>query len=202
MEENWERTRYVFVLRLPRQVESRIEDAFLTLLGTTRPIMGYHITLLGAFYLAQGIDRRSLSKVADLCLRRRAFPVRIAGLDAFETRDSHAVYLRVAAPDDIVALHNDLLDLTGEQITFQDDRYREWNVEQYKPHVTLGLGLTDGELDAFLRLGAERDIDETFDASGVWLVEQVPKDPWQYVAEYPFGSDIQNESPPTEPETR
>lgn len=202
MEENLERTRYVFVLRLPRQVEVRIEDVFLSLLGITKPVMGYHITLLGPFYWAQDADRQSLSRVADLCLRRRPFTVRITGLDAFETRDSHAVYLRVAAPDDMVVLHNDLLDLTGEQIAFQDDQYREWNVEQFKPHVTLGLGLTDGELDAFLRLGAERDIDETFEAPGVWLVEQVPKDPWQYVADYPFGSDMQNESPPTEPEAR
>ncbi len=63
MEETYNRARYVLVVRLPRQVEVRIEDAYLALAGTTKPVMGYHISLLGPFHVPDEADSPFLANI-------------------------------------------------------------------------------------------------------------------------------------------
>ncbi|MBC7237896.1 MAG: 2'-5' RNA ligase family protein [Chloroflexi bacterium] len=187
MRETQEKTRHVLVVRLPRAVEIRIEDVFLGLAGATKPTMGYHITVLGPFFLADGIDPRSLTPVSQVCARWRPFEVYISGLSAFQTKDDNTVYLRVQDCNRIVDLHYDLLRATRGLINMQDERILRWNEEQYEPHVTLALNLVDKGLAEFMRAAATRDLQASFTVDKIWLCLQEPNGPWQYTAQFPFG---------------
>ena len=192
-EETLAQTRYVLVVRVPRPVEVRIEDVYLSLASTTRPAMGFHITLLGPYFFSAGASPRFMSKVSAMCRSWTPFSTRLCGLGAFKEKDDNAVYLQIVEPQILLALHNALLEATAGMTIPQDERYREWYVLSYQPHVTLGLGLSDRELEEFLRSSTLRQFDESFEVSRIWLAEQVPHGPWQYVAEYPLGAPSSGE---------
>lgn len=183
----FERERYALVVRLPREVEVRIEDTYLGLVGITKPTMGFHITLVGPFHLPEGAGMEALSGVADVCARWQPFRVRVYGLGTFEVEENNVVYLHVAEAQRIMALHDDLLEETAACVVHQNEQYREWNVESYYPHVTLGLGLSDQELSILLHDAANRVLDETFEISRIWIAAQPPHGSWHYVASYTLG---------------
>jgi len=164
----------------------RIEDVYLSLAGTTKPVMGFHITLLGPCFLAdpEGAKSQFMSRIRDVCRRRKPFRVRLRKLGAFRENDNNVIYLQVARPGAILALHRNLLAATSGLIIPQDERYREWYMTSYQPHVTLGLSLSDRELEGLLHEGTQRQFDESFETSRIWLVEQALQGPWQYVAEF------------------
>ncbi|NLG49806.1 MAG: 2'-5' RNA ligase family protein [Chloroflexi bacterium] len=183
----FDRERYALIIRLPREVEVRIEDTYLGLVGITKPTMGFHITLLGPFYLSEGVSIESLCGVADVCARWQPFRVRVYGLGTFEVQEDNIVYLHVADSERVMALHDDLLEAASACVTYQSEQYEEWNVDSYYPHVTLGLGLSDQELSNFLRDAANRVLDETFEVSRIWIAAQPPSGSWHYVATYTLG---------------
>jgi 2'-5' RNA ligase len=187
--------RYVLLVRLPRAVEIRIEDVYLNLAGVTKPNMGYHITLLGPFHMASVASASFRKAVEAVCRRWLPFRLRVTGLGNYRASDDNVVFLRISDPPNLVALHHDLLEATQGQVTAQDERQREWNFQHFDPHVTLGLGLTDQELDGFLRAAAGRLFDESFDLVRVWLAEGVSTGPWQYIASYPLGDSAGTEAP-------
>jgi len=195
VEETYDRARYVLVVRLPRQVEVRIEDAYLALAGTTKPVMGYHISLLGPFHVPDEADSQFLANIGAVCRRWQPFHLHIAGLGAFIARDDNVVYLHVADPDNIMALHRDLLEATRGQLIPQSDRDREWSFERYHPHVTLGLRLSDRELQQFLPMALGSELGETFQVTCISLAEQTPHGPWHYMIEYPLGSPAPGAAP-------
>jgi 2'-5' RNA ligase len=179
--------RYALVVRLPRAVEVRIEDAFLGIAGSTKPVMGYHITLLGPCLLQEGAFQAFAAAVTAACRRWSPFEVRVTGLGAFRAKDDNVAYLEIADPRNVVALHEDLLRATDGLVIPQDERYREWCTTAYQPHVTLGLGLSDAELEEFLRAGGQRRFDERFKVTRIWLAAQAPQGLWQYEGEYILG---------------
>jgi len=194
-----ERPRYAVIVRLPRAIEVHIEDAYLSMLGTTRPIMGYHVTLLGPFYIRDQCEELVLQRVREVCGHTEPFAIRLQGLGAFTEQDNNVVYVRIADPTRLAALHKALLGETENLITPQNERYWEWTAERYMPHVTVGLGMTDDELAEFLRSSSRFEIDATLEVRHVWLVEQHPSGPWQYVAEFSLGDDVEQAQPTSPP---
>ncbi|MBN1399249.1 MAG: 2'-5' RNA ligase family protein [Anaerolineae bacterium] len=184
-----DRTRYALVIRVPREIENKIEDLFLGLAGTTKPVMGYHITLLGPFALKPGIDgSEALGDIQRVCRRHEPFEIRLAGLEASREPDSNAVYLGVLDAHRSTALHADLLDLLSRHIEFADERSEVRNTEQFRPHVTLALGLTDKALSTFPLESLEHRCRSAFSADEIWLVTQEPDEPWQHVRSFPLGA--------------
>lgn len=183
-----EKARYVLIAPLPRPIEVRIEDTFLGLGGTTKPFMGYHITLLGPFHLAEGFSRDDLGEIEGICRRWRPFEVRIDGLDAFREEDNNTVYLGVSS-EGLIALHDALAKALVAKIVYQHPKAATWNLESYRPHVTLGLGLKDEELALVLRDGASRRLEATFEVSALHLMEQEANQPWERVATFPLGRE-------------
>lgn len=181
-------TRYVLVVRVPRPVEVRIEDVYLHLAGATKPVMGFHITILGPFLFASGALPEFVASVTAVCRSWAPFSVSLSGLEAFREQDDNTIYLQIVDPQPLIALHDDLLAVVADLIVPQDERCHEWYITCYHPHVTLGLGLSDKELEAFLRAGETRHLKESFEVSSLWLAEQAPYGPWQYLTEFPFGS--------------
>ncbi|MGM0399684.1 MAG: 2'-5' RNA ligase family protein [Chloroflexota bacterium] len=189
-----DRARYALVVRVPRPIEVVIEDDFLIPLGTTKPTMGYHITLLGPFYLPEEQDHTAFSRaVQEVCRRWRPFLVSVTGLGAFEKRDDNVIYLRLADSHRLVALHEELLEATREHIAFADVEFLEESRGPYLPHITLGLALTDRELAQFFRTAADRIPQITFRVSALWLVAQESSEPWRYVVGYPLDTARQGE---------
>jgi 2'-5' RNA ligase len=200
VEEVYDKGRHLILVRLPRPVEVAIEDTYLNLLGTTKPSMGYHISLLGPFHLLEGgAPETALSGVPAVCQRWEPFAVRISGLNVFRSPDQNVVYLDIVNPALLVALHRDLLEATAGLIIPQDDRYREWTIERYQPHVTLGLGLSDKELDSFLHSGLTHKLDESLEIKSIWLAGQAAHGPWRYLEEYPFGEMDRGAVAPSNP---
>jgi len=183
--EEAERERYVLVVRLPREVEIRIEDVYLRLGGTTRSTLGYHITLLGPFRLEDGRDapHERIRKVAEQMM---AFAVQLEGLASFQSPNDNVVFLELVDPTRIVAAHEALLRALQGHITWSDPRFEEWMVAKYYPHVTLGLGLSDSELAELLRTDSGHPFQATFEVSRMCMARQLPHGPWEYIAEYPF----------------
>ncbi len=150
--------------------------------------MGYHISLLGPYCLVKGTPSPFLPPISRVCRQSEPFSVRLTGLGVFRTEDNNAVYLDIADPAPILALHNALLRATEGLTEPENEQLRIWTIDNYHPHVTLGLGMSDDDLEEFLRLGSERQVDLTFDVQSIWLAEQVPNGPWEYSAEYPLGT--------------
>jgi 2'-5' RNA ligase len=182
--------RYVLLVRVPREVEVRIEDTFLSVIGATKSSMGYHLSLLGPYYLAEGQSSPFLPAIARVCRTHGPFTLRLAGLGTFRTANNNAVYLGVTNPEPIIELHAALLEATAQFTVPQNAQMRIWTVDNYLPHVTLGLGMDDGDLEEFLRAGISRDVDATFVVNSIWLAAQAPNGPWEYVAEYPLGTTV------------
>ena len=196
------RARYALVIRVPRDIEVAIEDDFLIPLGTTRPAMGYHITLMGSFHLPKGREHAAFSRAVQRgCRRWQPFDVYMAGLGAFEKQDDNVIYLRVANSHKLVALHKEIHEATRGHVLFDDAESLEKNREPYRPHITLGLALTDRELEAFFRTAADDILDIAFRVSELWLVAQEPSEPWRYVVGYPLDAARQGEllSPESHP---
>lgn len=187
-EEIRDQTRYALGVRVPREIEVRIEDTYLSFLGSTKPYMGYHITLLGPFYILESAESQFGANVANLCKRWQPFRVQVTGLGTFLRKDDNVVYLSIANPETLLALHADLLKTLADRISPQDEYFYKWDVKFYQPHVTLGLGLTDKRLEEFLSVAAACKFDESFEVSRIWLASQAQNGPWQYIASYPLGS--------------
>lgn len=176
------RLRYVLLVRVPRDVEVVIEDTFLNLPGATKPVMGYHVTLLGPFCIEPEEMAESLQVVETLCARVAPFHLRISGLGAFRTPNSNAVYLQVDGADILKTLHDALVVALGPRITIIGEAQR--TQETYEPHVTLGLDLSDHELNEFLAQASRRSFDQSFEVHCIALVRQENSGPWQYAGDY------------------
>jgi len=184
-----ERPRYALVVRLPRQAEAGVADAYLWLPGITRPSMGYHITLLGPLLLNEGVDAEVFQAARAVCARWRPFGLQIAGLGAFDNEGVNTIYLGVVECDEIVPLHDDLLQALDGQIDFPNAQYRLWNGAGYTPHVTLSLGLDERALMELLATNLRRNVLVEVQVASVWLVMQGPAGAWQFLAEYPLAGD-------------
>jgi 2'-5' RNA ligase len=179
------------VARIPRPVEVRIEDAFLTLVGITRPIMGFHITLVGPFmWVAESPPPRALDRLARLCLRIQPLEVEIDGQGAFVGAESNAVYLRVRRDEALCRLQAQADHLLRAHITLQ----REFPPDKYVPHVTLGLGLSPDERDRALVILADAGFSATVAVRELHLVEEQPGSPWRPLLALPLAGQ-----PPAKP---
>lgn len=194
MYEAGKQSRYALVIRVPREVEVRIEDAYLDLLSMTRPTMGYHITLLGPLTLAEGDGERFRAKMSSVCHDGGPFRVHIGGLDAFEQKDSNAVYLKVRRTALLMDLQRQLAKSVVDLVDHRQARNRGHAPEDFRPHITLGLGLTDRELEVFLRTVSSEQGDQrgalagTFQVTELWLVEQRPNEPWRHIVAFSLGT--------------
>ncbi len=188
--------RYALILRISREVAARIEDTYLRLENITKPTMGFHITLLGPFYLGHGASLDSLRQVARVCAQWHPFNVEVAGVGVFRESGDNTVYLQVTNPTDIVALHEAVANAAAERIEIPDEASRRWNYEAYYPHITLGLRLSDRRAQELSINVSQQRFREVFQANCVSLVRQERTGPWQYLLDYPFnagqGADCKN----------
>ncbi len=182
MEGRREHPRYALVAPLPRALEVRIEDLFLGLLGTSKPIMGYHITLVGPFMWLAEPDEARLGRVSELCATWPPFAVRLWGLSAFRAANSNAVYIPAHEAEDLIELHRVLGAILDPAIALQ----RELPEQGYLPHVTLGLGLMDSELERVMADAQERGLDERFMVDEIHLIEERPSAPWRRIRAFPM----------------
>ena len=190
--------RYVLVIPVPREVEIRIEDRFLGLSGITKPLMGYHITVLGSFLLPEGIEPSSLAEITKVCSTIAPFEVAIGNIGAFEKPDDHTIYIGVIETEEIRALQRALWQTLEPKIAFASEGTRAWNMpDNYHPHVTLGLNLTDAEYAAFAHSGAEQGCAASFAVTSIDLVTQHADGPWQCLTSYTLGPDAKDS--PCEP---
>jgi len=181
--------RHALVLRIPRQQEVSIEDAYLGLAGLTKPVTSYHITLVGPFHFRRPFAEELEEILASACSRWEPFDVRVRGLGAFEHPGDHLVYLGVANEEQVVALRGFLLKQLLPHLTPENDRVAQFTLASYHPHVTLGLGLSDAELQSILATAQRRVVDLLFRADCVWLMAQVGSAPWRYVRSFPLGGE-------------
>jgi 2'-5' RNA ligase len=182
-----DRPRYALLIQLPRAAEIRIEETFLPLAGITKPTMGFHISLLGPFYLCADAPVSMLEHVPRACAQQPPFSVRLAGLGAFRSPDNNGVFLQIVDPKPVLALHDALLGELAPDLLLADERYRAWNVDEYEPHVTLGLSLSDKELVELLRAAQNHPFDLSFGVKEIWLAEQAPNTPWRMMQAVPLG---------------
>jgi len=193
--EETSKPRYAIVIRVPRDVEVRIEDTYLSVIGMTKPTMGYHLTLLGPFRLSDDLTAPHLPAVTRLCREQAPFEVHLAGLGVYRTEDNNAVYLGVTEPEKVASLHTHLLEVTRDVALPENETLRVWTIEKYNPHVTLGLGMSDSELQEFLRLAQTRGLEASFTVNSIWLVAQDTSGPWEFVTEYRLGVPRQTPQP-------
>ena len=183
-----ETTRHALVIRVPRELENRLEDIYLNLAGTTKPVMGYHVTLLGPFSLVRGRDDLDHSQIEAVCRVREPFVVELEGLHVSAEPNSNAILVDIVGPQEIIGLHDDLLAALGDQITFTTERARRWNLCNYRPHVTVALGLSDKELAAFPVERSARQCHASFQVTSVSLAADNPSEPWRHLKSFHLGA--------------
>lgn len=182
MEHTLSEPRYVLVAPVPRSLEVRIEDAFLSLIGTSRPIAGFHISLLGPFLWDGPPQEGVFTQVEALCQNWPPFEVSIGGLDAFPGEESTAVYITIVDQEPLRRLHRAVHALFRPYIVLQ----REFPPEGYLPHITLGLGLNAAERDRILAGGNGEQMAATFPVTEVRLLEEQPNVPWRSTRVFPL----------------
>jgi 2'-5' RNA ligase len=187
LQETRDRVRYALVARLPRPIEIRVEDLYLHIAGSTKPTMGYHITLVGPFFVLGDGDHRTLSGITEVCRDWQPFSVRLGGLGSYVSPDNSAVYLRLMDPAPISALNHALTLALAGQIETQIVCIPEIDEACYQPHVTLALMLTDRELGEFRRVGSEELTGASFEINELWLVQEMSNSSWRFVECYPLG---------------
>ncbi len=182
--------RILFAVRLERKTEVLIEDSFLTIVGTTRPAMGYHISVLGPAIIAhqdafdQGIQRAST-------LLKDYLPLYtvLNTIGTFRDGDISTPYLGIADPSPYIALHNDLLETFAEAVTPESEQFRAWTIDQYMPHVTLGLGLSEAEMREFTQRTQSIKLNVGFISSTLSLLRQRQGSVWENDLELPLQSE-------------
>jgi len=185
VENRSEQTRYLLLIRLPREEEVAIEDRFLGLPGVTKPAMGYHITLAGPFFVADAERAAPMQEGLErLAQALRPFRVDVAGLSAF-SGDGHTAYLEVAPSRTLDELWGTLRRYLESQIDCQYDHYRTGDA--FRPHVTLGIGLSDDELRGITVSHSDAPLVLSFMISEVWLALQNPNGPWEFLVAIPLG---------------
>lgn len=190
MEERQRHYRFALVVTPPRRVEVLIEDAYLRWLGTSKPNMGYHITVVGPFLWLDELDERVMQQVAMICAAWQPFSVSIQGLDAFRDPDRNAVYIPVHNAGGLMALHDTLQTILAPVIVLQ----RELPQGRYLPHITLGLGLTDKELVRVLEGAQELALQESFVVEELHLVEERPSAPWRRIQSFSLKRSLEAEA--------
>ena len=192
MENRSDQTRYLLLIRVPRPTEVAIEDRFLALSGTTKPAMGYHITMAGPFYLAPGQTPAALESLAGICATIPPLHITLNGLGVFGGEE-HAVYLRVAGSPNLHRLWRRLRTYLATSTIPQYARLE--GDDSFQPHVTLGLHLSDQELNAFCNASQASHFQIGFAADAIWLAEQDPANPWRYVDSYALGRPLLGRPP-------
>jgi len=188
--------RYALVIRLPREHEVKIEDAYLGLSGLTKPVISYHITLLGPFRLRRDTTKPIEGILADACQRWESFQVRVHGVGVFETPGDHVAYLNVVTPERVMALRGFLLKQLLPLVLPENDRVAQFTLAHYHPHVTLGLGLSDAQRQEILVATDTHPVDLSFLVDCMWLVSQSGASPWHYERSFPLGGDAQSPCAP------
>ncbi|MGI6368374.1 MAG: 2'-5' RNA ligase family protein [Anaerolineae bacterium] len=174
--------RLALVIRVPRALEVEIEDAFLALSGVTRPVMGFHITVLGPFTWIRQQPETALEQVAQRCAATQPFDVTVGGAGSFDGEDTHSVYIPVHTSTALRELHHQLAGLLEEHIVLQ----REVSGEEYLPHVTLGLGLSTRDRDRALAELERRSVRTAFLVTELHLVTEGPGSPWRSSRVFPL----------------
>lgn len=185
-----DRSRYALLILLPRAAEIRIEEIFLPLAGITKPTMGYHISVLGPFFVRAERPDRLSELVPTACRPSPPFSVRLAGLGAFRSPGDNSVFIQIVDPKPVLALHEAMRRGLEPDLLLTDERYRAWNVNEYEPHVTLGLNLSDRELAQLLHVGQDHPFDLSFGVKEIWLAEQPPGAPWRMLRAFPLGQAL------------
>jgi len=181
-----QRPRYVLVVQVPRDIELRIEDAFLGHIGVTRPAMGYHVTLLGPFCLAKGGADALSALIDQVCHATPSFDLQLAGIKAFSSADNHVAYLQVGSIETLLYLRGRLLaDLLSQDILV--DPCPRLDTDVYLPHVTLALELTQGELALLTESSSIRDFSATFTVNALALAAEQIGAPWRVEKVFPLG---------------
>lgn len=187
MQERQRHHRFALVVTPPRPVEVLIEDAYLRWLGTSKPNMGFHITIVGPFLWKGELDENVLRQVGLICAAWQPFRVCIHGLDAFRDPDRNAVYIPVHNAGSLMSLHDSLQTVLSPVIVLQ----RELPEGRYLPHITLGLGLTDRELERVLKDAHEYDLQESFEVEEIHLTEERPSAPWRRIRSFPLSRSLE-----------
>jgi 2'-5' RNA ligase len=179
-----DQTRYLLLIRLPRETEVVIEDRFLHQSGTTKPAIGYHITLAGPFFLQPTVQPEALQGLAAVCAAVGPLTIGISGLGVFAGPEN-TVYLRVVSSPGLHRLWRRvglfLQPLTAAQYA------RPESDSSYSPHVTLGLALSEQELRAFCDANQAECFAARVAVDAIWLAEQAPNTPWHYVSSFALG---------------
>jgi hypothetical protein len=184
METNSPSERYVVVYLLPRTVQLHIEDMYLHWQGITRPAMGYHLSALGPFVIAAGHSPDDLSVMGDLCTRLPSFHLLLGEPGVFRNSTNQVAYLGLYNPEPMCALHGSLLDNTQGIVAAPSPEYHLWTVEQYVPHVTLGIGLNEEAASEFLVFARRHPCKQTCHVQVLSLFGQLGNGVWQQLASY------------------
>lgn len=174
--------RHLLMIPLPRALQVRIEDRFLPSIGASRPSMGYHITVLGPFFVTAEEPEQILPAIAESCAASAPMRISLQHVDVFENAaDDHAVYISVRPLWALRRLHRRLYQALQHQVKAQYTR-----LEPYRPHITLGLNLPAQSRDILLR-SAHEPFEALFEADEIWLMEQGPQGPWQPLFAFRLG---------------
>jgi 2'-5' RNA ligase len=178
--------RYALVYILPHEAQLRIEDTFLHWQGITRPPMGYHVTALGPFVVVEGRSQDDLAIFASLCLNQMAFTLVLSEPGVFQNAANQVAYLALHNPKPMRALHEVLLEGTRDIVAAPSPEYHLWTVEQYIPHVTLGIGLGEDAVAEFLVSARCYPLKLRCQVQELSLLKQLEGGVWQQLARYPL----------------
>lgn len=178
--------RYALVYVLPHEAQSRIEDTYLHWQGITRPPMGYHVTVLGPFVIIDGHNQDDLAVVTSLCLKQPSFRLVLGEPGVFQNAANQVAYLALHNPEPMRALHEVLLEGTRDIVAAPSPEYHLWTVEQYIPHVTLGIGLGENAVAEFLSFAQRYPLKLRCQVQDLRLLKQLGGGVWQQLARFPL----------------
>jgi 2'-5' RNA ligase len=178
--------RYGLGYLLPRQVQQRIEDTYLHWQGITRPSMGYHITVLGPFVITEEHTQDDLEVFAGLCLSQEAFSITLGKPGIFQNATTQVAYLGLNNPRPMRMLHGVILEGVRGIVAAPSPEYHLWTVEQYVPHVTLGIGLDEDAARDFLDFAHSQPLKIRCQVQELCLFKQLGNSAWQQIARYPL----------------
>lgn len=171
----------VFAL-LPPDIGADLAARLEGIPGTSVPPQGYHITLYGPFVF-QGNAQAARMVLRTIMQSVPSFTASLQRIGHFRRPDDNVVFAYVDCSLDLLQLHARLVNALDHLVSSRHPRGPEWDRWDYIPHVSLGVHLSDDDLETCLRRLSGLPLAYRFEVRHIWLLRESMVSPQSWVAE-------------------
>ena len=160
--------KYLICLRLSKQLNNLI----LSQKGVIIPRMGFHVTLC-VFHMNSAYEKQLLHDLSSIVFN----PFTLETLD-FDFFDDDSLVLRLSCPQDLLNLHNNIVNLVRKYADQDFDTIAaQYYGDKYNPHITISSTSGGFEISSNALLGKKEIITQ-------YITMKKGEENWENIQQY------------------